>query len=438
VLLALDVPGWNVAFFLFAWYGGLVAADGLVHSRRGHSLLRGRRRELVAMMAASVPFWCLFELYNLRLQNWHYVFLPHGEVAQAAFATLAFATVLPACFVPAELVRTFGGLGRIRGRPLTVGPGLEAALVVFGLACVVLPLVAPRLFFPLVWGATLGIPAVINRRVGAQSLLADLEAGRPGRLLALLAGGLCAGFAWELLNLVARAGWIYTVPGLEGWKLGEMPLLGFLGFPALAVQAFSAWSLGSWLLRGGRHWERADAEQRHLRPGRRGRLGAMAGIVAVSVPLSLLTMDPAVQARRPLLADLEGLDAVDRVALTAAGLSTPERLCTAAVGRRDWLRPGAPEPARVAGLADRLEVPVAALERATRHACLSVHKGMGTEAASVLVEAGIGSVPELVGADVERLHRVLVEAGRARRDRRLGGLRPAQVRVWVASAGRKA
>ena len=34
---------------------------------------------------------------------------------------------------------------------------------------------------------------------------------------------------WELLNSVARAQWIYTVPGLEGAKLFEMPAISQAG-----------------------------------------------------------------------------------------------------------------------------------------------------------------------------------------------------------------
>ena len=63
-------------------------------------------------------------------------------------------------------------------------------------------------------------------------------AGRPGRFLRLLVGGAFIGFIWELYNIEARAKWIYTVPGFEDFKLFEMPLLGFVGFPVLALDCF--------------------------------------------------------------------------------------------------------------------------------------------------------------------------------------------------------
>src|SRR6185295_7005280 len=68
-------------------------------------------------------------------------------------------------------------------------------------------------------------------------------AGRPGRLLRLLFGGLWAGAVWETLNYWARTKWIYTVPGFEDWKVFEMPLAGFGGFPPLALSAFAFFAL---------------------------------------------------------------------------------------------------------------------------------------------------------------------------------------------------
>jgi hypothetical protein len=78
-----------------------------------------------------------------------------------------------------------------------------------GLAMAALVLAWPRYCFPLVWGATtlLVEPWVYERSPG-RSLLHDLEQGRPGRLLRLLAAGALVGFIWELLNIGARAKWI--------------------------------------------------------------------------------------------------------------------------------------------------------------------------------------------------------------------------------------
>ena len=69
----------------------------------------------------------------------------------------------------------------------------------------------------------------INRRLGAESLTRE-------RTINLLLSGLLCGVLWEFWNYWSRAKWIYTVPIMERWKIFEMPLPGYLGFPPFAVE----------------------------------------------------------------------------------------------------------------------------------------------------------------------------------------------------------
>jgi hypothetical protein len=52
---------------------------------------------------------------------------------------------------------------------------------------------------------------------------------------------------WEFWNYWARTKWIYTVPILPDWKIFEMPVPGYLGFPAFAVECFTMYVAA-------RHW----------------------------------------------------------------------------------------------------------------------------------------------------------------------------------------
>jgi hypothetical protein len=79
----------------------------------------------------------------------------------------------------------------------------------------------------------------LNARAGEESILGDLQDGRYGRLINLLAAGLICGVTWELFNFWAGAKWKYTVPILPQLRLFEMPLLGYAGFPAFAVECFA-------------------------------------------------------------------------------------------------------------------------------------------------------------------------------------------------------
>ncbi len=55
----------------------------------------------------------------------------------------------------------------------------------------------------------------------------------------LLLSGLLCGLLWEFWNYWSRTKWHYTVPIMEHVRLFEMPLPGYLGFPAFAVECFA-------------------------------------------------------------------------------------------------------------------------------------------------------------------------------------------------------
>ena len=40
--------------------------------------------------------------------------------------------------------------------------------------------------------------------------------------------------------MVAGAHWVYRLPGLDGWKIFEMPVVGYLGFLPFAVSVYTA------------------------------------------------------------------------------------------------------------------------------------------------------------------------------------------------------
>ena len=78
----------------------------------------------------------------------------------------------------------------------------------------------------------------LNHRAKGRSLLGELEAGRTTTICCLLASGLVCGIIWEFWNYWAAAKWLYIFPIMQDWKIFEMPLLGYLGFPAFALECF--------------------------------------------------------------------------------------------------------------------------------------------------------------------------------------------------------
>ncbi len=240
-----------------AWTGYILFVDGLVWKIRGDSPIRNDRAEMALVALAGIPLWILFELYNkFTLHNWHYVGLPDILLVRYLGYAWAFATIWPAIFETAELVSAL----RDRRAPeyRRVDPRrvpLDAAgwiSVVAGAAMLLWPIAAPSPWLAApVWLGFIFLLDPINASQGAESLRGDFAAGHSGRLVNLLAGGLVCGLVWECWNYWAHTKWIYTVPVPPHVKLFEMPLAGYLGFPAFAVECFVMYVfVRQWLWRG--------------------------------------------------------------------------------------------------------------------------------------------------------------------------------------------
>jgi len=83
-----------------------------------------------------------------------------------------------------------------------------------------------------VWLGFIFLLDPINARLGAETLTRE-------RIINLSWSGLLCGVLWELWNFWSRAKWHYTVPILEHLKIFEMPVPGYLGFPAFALECFT-------------------------------------------------------------------------------------------------------------------------------------------------------------------------------------------------------
>jgi hypothetical protein len=99
-----------------------------------------------------------------------------------------------------------------------------------------LPLIGPHYFFPLVWGGFFFLFEPWVRKLGGHSLLSDWRNGRYRRTGTLLASGLVCGLFWEWCNYGAGSKWRYTLPYWGFGKLFEMPALGFIGFMPFALE----------------------------------------------------------------------------------------------------------------------------------------------------------------------------------------------------------
>jgi hypothetical protein len=155
--------------------------------------------------------------------------------------------VLPALSVTVRLLEFMGVLeGRCTVRRLRDPARLYAPMAAAGALMLVLPLLWPRYFFPLVWGGFVLLLEPWLHAAGGRSLLRSWQMGDLRRACLTLLAGLVCGGLWETWNFWAGSKWYYTVPFVGTVKLFEMPVLGFLGFPPFALECavlVAAWNL---------------------------------------------------------------------------------------------------------------------------------------------------------------------------------------------------
>lgn len=225
---------WNTPI---CWTGFILFADAWIWRMRRSSWLHSDGAEFAALALASIPLWLIFEWFNRFIDNWYYTGLPENTALRLFGYAWSFATIWPALFESAEMVAVWRGE---RQPPPADRPHVRAIpvwLVAIGAALLAWPIVRPSRYLAApVWLGFIFLLDPINARLGEASLL---DARGRDRILNLSLGGLLCGFLWEFWNYWAAAKWHYTVPIMEDVKLFEMPLPGFLGFPAFALEAFT-------------------------------------------------------------------------------------------------------------------------------------------------------------------------------------------------------
>jgi hypothetical protein len=232
---------WNTPI---CWTGFILFADSVVFRARGRSWLRSSPGEFAFLAIASIPLWLVFECYNLFIDNWYYTGLPEDPALRTFGYAWSFATIWPAIFEAADLIDvwrfpTLPALPAPPARPAQPALAVFAnASLVAGAAMLLWPIIWPSRYLAApVWLGFIFLLEPVNVRLGAGSLF-DREVGTRRVTNLVLSGFLC-GILWEFWNYWAGAKWHYTVPILEKVKLFEMPLPGYLGFPAFALECFT-------------------------------------------------------------------------------------------------------------------------------------------------------------------------------------------------------
>ena len=234
-------------FTPIAWTSYLLVVDAAVFALRGRSRLRSPEasgpREFASLAVWSVPLWLIFEAYNWHLQNWMYVGLPEALWQQALGSIWSFATIVPALFETTDLLLALGLFEKASARGWRFWLGRHNIMVVVGILCLSVPLSVPTewaaYLFALVWLGFIFLLEPVNLARGHDSLLRDVWQDRGQRLYCLMTAGLICGLLWEFWNYWAGGRWVYIFPILQDWRVFEMPLPGYLGFPFFALEFFA-------------------------------------------------------------------------------------------------------------------------------------------------------------------------------------------------------
>ena len=242
----------GVHFTPLIWCGYLLVLLGLL-GFAAHCVFAARWRfRLLALSLWSVIAWCYFDWLNFRfmrnsatgLHAWEYQGLPPAAADRAIGYFIAFAAIAPALFLTAELLRR-AGLWRLNSAGIRIAPAFQIAAFLLGVCFFAGPFILhdPIANF-MIWCSLIFMLDPVNFWLGRPSLIADWRAGRWGRTLALMLGGLACGLLWEFWNYWAIARWTYHLPFLAGWKhvhYFAMPLPGLIGYLGFGPQMWVMW-----------------------------------------------------------------------------------------------------------------------------------------------------------------------------------------------------
>lgn len=227
------------------WMAYILLVNGLAYRRKGRCLMTHRPGLFLALFPASAVFWWFFEYLNRFVANWHYTgpVQEMDPVAYVVFATIPFATVLPAVLGTAEWLSSYGGFDAAFRQWVRL-PWLRrrgVLIAMLGASAVGLAGIGwwPDLLFPLLWIAPLAILLSVQGLRGEATLLDELAAGDWRRTVTAALAALLCGFCWEMWNMLSLARWEYAVPYVHALQIFEMPVLGYAGYLPFGLECLA-------------------------------------------------------------------------------------------------------------------------------------------------------------------------------------------------------
>src|SRR5215211_992557 len=272
ILLILGVHPVAELFTPIMWTSYILFVDGWIWARGHKSFFKDEKLEWPMLALVSFLIWVMFEVFNFSLKSWWSENSPTNLSIREILYAWAYATIITAMLRTRSLFSTFNAFHLAHPWKIRFTPFWLAVSFIVGLAFTFMPVMfdypTSNLLIPFVWIGFIFLIEPINYRIGAPSVFHDLEEGKVSFLLQLLAAGFLSGLLWESWNgeAVLQKGiiWRYNINELyhiwiagKDLKIGQMPVLGFLGYPPFIWECYALWELIRWSMHGNTLWKSA-------------------------------------------------------------------------------------------------------------------------------------------------------------------------------------
>ncbi|MBI4144239.1 hypothetical protein HY486_03255 [Candidatus Woesearchaeota archaeon] len=238
-----DVQPFAHWYFAIIWVGYILLIDSIIFQLKHESMLTKRKAEFAAITITSILIWWIFELLNLRTGNWGYNSIMGMEaISNVGRKTIMYATMLPAFFETVELFKTLNlfSHSKLKKKHNITKPLLHTMKGI-GIICLLLPLLFPKIFFPLIWLAFYFILDPVNYLHKQPSIIQHIKDRKLQTPFILMLAGITMGVLWEAWNYYAvpSTKWHYNIPYLGFFKIFEMPILGYLGYLPFSFELYA-------------------------------------------------------------------------------------------------------------------------------------------------------------------------------------------------------
>ncbi len=247
--LAWSRMSWFAVFqrhtFALPWIGYILVANALCYKRSSRCLMLDDPVGFLLLFPCSALFWWFFEFLNRFVQNWYYVGIENfSPAAYIAFASLSFATVLPAVLSTHRYLMTFpvfnAGLSGLFPYQVHRPKAVATATLIASAVGLALIGVLPNQMFPVIWVAPLLIFSSLQVIAGQDTVFKGIEEGNWRSIVVPALSALICGFFWEMWNMESLAKWHYSIPYVNRFRLFEMPLLGYGGYLPFGLECLVA------------------------------------------------------------------------------------------------------------------------------------------------------------------------------------------------------